>query len=85
VEVADRGSLKRASYEGRVSWCCRWRYCSSGSRAMWRYSDSEDVSELELEGGRDSSCLLGLDLGGGDAHLKGCECCNEVGRSGGGS
>jgi hypothetical protein len=51
----------------------------------WRCSDPKDVSELELEGGRDSLCLLGLDLSGGDAHLKSYEGSGEVGRSGGGS
>jgi hypothetical protein len=47
----------------------------------WRWgSDSKDVDELELEGG-----LLGLGLGGGNAHLKGCEGSDEVSQSGGGS
>jgi hypothetical protein len=54
------------------------------SRARWWCSDSEDISELELEGGRSSSRLLGLSLGGGDTHLKSYEGSGEVGRSSGG-
>jgi hypothetical protein len=81
---ADRGSLKRASCGGRLPWCRHWCWCWSGSRVRWRCSGSEDVSELKLKGGRGSSSLLGLDLGGGDARLKGCEGSGEVGRSGGG-
>jgi hypothetical protein len=50
-----------------LPWCC------SGSRTWWRCSDSEDIGELELKGGRSSSSLLGLGLGGGDVHLKGRE------------
>jgi hypothetical protein len=50
----------------------------------WRCSGSKDVSELELEGGRGNSSLLGFGLGSGDARLKGCEGSNEVGQSGGG-
>jgi hypothetical protein len=41
----------------------------------------EDGSELELEGGRGSSRLLGLSLGDGEARLKGCEGSGEVNRS----
>jgi hypothetical protein len=44
-----------------------------------------DVSELELEGGRGNSSLLGLGLDGGDAHLMDCEGSGKVGRSGGSS
>jgi hypothetical protein len=62
VEVADGGSLERASCEGCLPWC----RCCSGSRTRWRCIDSEDSSELELEGGRGSSRLLGLGLSGGD-------------------
>jgi hypothetical protein len=81
VEIADGGSLKHASYGGCWAWCCRWCWCYSGSKMRWRWwSDSKDVDELELEGG-----LLGLGLGGGNAHLKGCEGSDEVSRSGGGS
>jgi hypothetical protein len=65
----------------RRIWCRCW--CCNGSRTRWRWcSDSEDVGELELEGARDSSRLLGL--GGGDARLKGGEGSGEVGRRGGG-
>jgi hypothetical protein len=77
VEVADGGSLECASYGCRLPWC----WCCNSSRTRWRCSDSEDGSELELEGGRGSSRLLGLGLGGGDAHLKVCEGSNEVGWS----
>jgi hypothetical protein len=84
VEVADGGSLERASCGGRLPWCRCWRWCCSGSRMRWRWCNhSEDVSELELEGGRGSSLLLGHELDGGDACLKGCEGSGEVGQSGG--
>jgi hypothetical protein len=53
----------------------RWRWCS----------DAEDVSEMELEGGRSSSRLLDLSLGGSDARLEGYEGSNEVGGSDGDS
>jgi hypothetical protein len=53
----------------------KWRWCS----------DSENISELELEGGHGSLRLLNLRLGGGDALLKDCEGSGEVGWSGGGS
>jgi hypothetical protein len=90
VEVADGGSLKHAGYGGHQAWCCRWRWCwcwcYNGSRTRWRWcSNFKDVDELELEGGRDSSRLLGLGLGSGYAGLKGCEGSSEVGRSGGAS
>jgi hypothetical protein len=66
VEVADGGSLACASCGGRLAWCCHWRRCCSGSRVRW-CSDSENVDELELEGGCGSSRLLGLSFGGGNA------------------
>jgi hypothetical protein len=49
----------------------------------WRCSDSEDGSELELEGGHGSSHPLGLGLGSGDTCLKGGKGSSEVGRSSG--
>jgi hypothetical protein len=87
VEVADGGSLKRARYGGCLPWCRRWHWCWSGSRARWRCSDSEDVSELELKVDRGVSSLLGLSLGlgGGDECLKGCDSSKEIGQTGGGS
>jgi hypothetical protein len=51
----------------------------------WKWSsDAEDVGELELEGGRSNSCLLGLGLDDSNACLEGCEGSDEVGWSGGG-
>jgi hypothetical protein len=77
VEVADGGSLERDNCGGCLPWCCCW--CCSSSRMRWRCSNSEDGSELELEGGRDSSRLLGL--GGDDARPKvvaACSCCDAA-------
>jgi hypothetical protein len=87
MEVVDGGSLEHASCGGRLPLCRHWCWCWSDSRVRWRCrcSDSEHVSELELEGGHDSSHLLGLGLCGGDVCLKSCEGSGEVGRSGGGS
>jgi hypothetical protein len=89
MEVAIGGGVEHASGGARLTycrhwcwcWCRRWCWCYSCSRMRWRCSDSEDGSKLELEGG--SSHLLGLDLGGGDVHLKGCEGSGEVDRSSG--
>jgi hypothetical protein len=50
----------------------RWKWCS----------DAKDVGELELEGGCNSSRLLGLGIDGSNARLKGCEGSGEVGQSG---
>jgi hypothetical protein len=71
MEVADGGSLERASYGGHLLWCRHWRRCCRRSRTRWRCCCSEDGDNLELEGGRSSSRLLGLNLDGGDARLKG--------------
>jgi hypothetical protein len=78
MEVADGGSLECVNCGGRLPWSHRCR-CTRTS------SDAKDVGELELEGGCNSSRLLGLDLGDSDAHLEGCEGSGEVDRSAGGS
>jgi hypothetical protein len=51
MEVAD-GGLEGACCGGLLSWCrhrCCW--CCNSTKTRWRCSDSEDGSELELEGG----------------------------------